>query len=73
MKKDLAFIGLENMHFEHLYPLISDNETLESRINRAGKQTSKAMKNGIGIYRDKKYFEVSAAQEALLKGVAIDT
>ena len=40
------------------YPLISDNETLQSLISRAGNLTSKALKNGISIYRDKKYFEV---------------
>jgi len=48
------------------YPLISDDETLQSIINRAGNLTSKALKNGISIYRDKKYFEVTAAQLALL-------
>ena len=40
-----------------LYPLISDNETLESVINRAGSLTEKALVNGISIFRDKKYFD----------------
>jgi protein involved in polysaccharide export with SLBB domain len=48
------------------YPLISDNETLQSVIGRAGNLTAKALKNGISIYRDKKYFEVTVAQNALL-------
>lgn len=38
------------------YPLISDNESLESFLNRAGGLTSKALSNGINIYRDKNYF-----------------
>jgi len=48
------------------YPLISDDETLQSVLNRAGSFTPKALKNGISIYRNKKYFEVTAAQSALL-------
>jgi protein involved in polysaccharide export with SLBB domain len=48
------------------YPLISDNETLQSVLNRAGNFTSKAMKDGIAIYRDRKYFEVTASQATLL-------
>jgi len=47
------------------YPLVSDNETLQSVINRAGSLTSKALKNGISIYRNKKYFEVTSAQVSL--------
>ena len=48
------------------YPLISDNETLQSVLNRAGNFTSNAMKNGIAIYRDRKYFEVTTSQATLL-------
>jgi protein involved in polysaccharide export with SLBB domain len=48
------------------YPLISDNETLQSFLSRAGNLTSKALKNGISIYRNKKYFEVTAAQPVFL-------
>lgn len=40
------------------YPLVSDNETLKSVINRAGGLTPKALKNGISIFRDQKYFDV---------------
>lgn len=39
------------------YPLISDNEDLSSILNRVGGLTSKALINGISIYRDKKYFQ----------------
>ena len=38
------------------YPLIRDNESLGSVIFRAGGLTSKALDNGILIYRNKKYF-----------------
>jgi len=48
------------------YPLISDNETLQSVIGRAGNLTAKALKNGISIYRDKKYFEATPSQSAVL-------
>ena len=48
------------------YSLISDNETLNSLLNRAGGLTSKALKNGISIYRDKKYFEISEIQKESL-------
>ena len=40
-----------------VYPLISDNEDLASILNRVGGLTSKALINGISIYRDKKYFQ----------------
>ena len=39
------------------YPLLSDNETLQSIIFRTGGLTSQALKNGISIYRDKNYFD----------------
>ena len=45
------------------YPLISDRETLKSFISRAGNLTSKALKNGITIYRDTKYFETTLVQD----------
>jgi len=38
------------------YPLIMDNESLQSIIDRIGGYTSQAMKDGISIYRKKKYF-----------------
>ena len=54
------------------YPLISDNETLLSILSRSGNLTSKALKNGISIYRDKKYFEVITGKNSTsLNGQAV--
>mgnify|MGYP001212391460 CR=1 FL=1 len=39
------------------YPLLSNNESLKSIIRRSGGLTELALKNGIAIYRDKKYFD----------------
>jgi len=64
-EKDNIYISGE-VNIPGAYPLVSDNETLQSVINRAGSLTSKALKNGISIYRDKKYFEVTPAQPVLL-------
>jgi protein involved in polysaccharide export with SLBB domain len=47
------------------YPLVKDNETLQSILNRAGGYTTKALENGISIYRDQKYFDVTTAQNVL--------
>ena len=41
------------------YPLIEDNESLQRILDRAGGLTSKALENGISIYRDKKYYELT--------------
>ena len=54
-EKDNIYISGE-VNIPGAYPLVSDNETLQSVIYRAGSLTSKALKNGISIYRDKKYF-----------------
>ena len=40
------------------YPLIKDDESLGSVLNRAGGLTSKALENGIGIFRNKEYFDI---------------
>ena len=48
------------------YPLIKDNETLMSILSRAGGYTTKALKNGISIYRDKKYFETTNSKKTSL-------
>ncbi len=45
------------------YPLISDNETLKSIIDRAGGFTERAQKKGISIYRDIKYIDYEEKQE----------
>jgi len=64
-EKDNIYISGE-VNIPGAYPLISDDETLQSVINRAGNFTSKALKNGISIYRDNKYFEVTVAQTTFL-------
>ena len=52
------------------YPIIKDNETLESVLQRAGGLTNKALKNGVSIYRLRKYFNHSFKKKAkkLMKG-----
>jgi protein involved in polysaccharide export with SLBB domain len=67
-EKDNIYINGE-VNIPGAYPLISDNETLESLLSRAGNLTPKALKNGISIYRDKKYFEVTSTQNAVLLDV----
>ena len=47
------------------YPLIKDNESLQSFIDRAGGLTSKALDNGISIYRNKKYFDSNLLKQDL--------
>jgi protein involved in polysaccharide export with SLBB domain len=64
-EKDNIYISGE-VNIPGAYPLISDNETLQSVIGRAGNLTTKGLKNGISIYRDKKYFEVTPAQSSVL-------
>ena len=64
-EKDNIYISGE-VNIPGAYPLVSDNETLQSVLSRAGNLTPKALKNGISIYRDKKYFEVTQAQSAVL-------
>jgi len=66
-EKDNIYISGE-VNIPGAYPLITDDETLQSIINRAGSFNSKALKNGISIYRDKKYFEVTAPRSALFSG-----
>jgi protein involved in polysaccharide export with SLBB domain len=39
------------------YPLLSDNETLQSILDRSGGFTKNALVDGISIYRNKKYFD----------------
>ncbi|SVD39577.1 uncharacterized protein METZ01_LOCUS392431, partial [marine metagenome] len=45
------------------YSLITDYETLESILNRAGGITNKALENGISIFRDTLYFEKPPEQK----------
>ena len=54
-KKNIFIVG--EVKVPGSYPIIKDNETLLSILNRAGGFTSKALEGGIAIYRDKKFFE----------------
>ena len=56
-KENIQILGEVNIPGS--YPLISDNETLESLLERAGNLTSKALTNGISIFREKQYFETN--------------
>ena len=60
-EKDNIYISGE-VNIPGSYPLISDRETLQSLISRAGNLTLKALNNGISIYRNKKFFEVAPTQ-----------
>ena len=39
------------------YPLVSDRESLKSLLERSGGLTSKALSDGISVFRKKKYFD----------------
>jgi protein involved in polysaccharide export with SLBB domain len=54
-KKDQVYISGE-VKIPGSYPLIIDNETLASILKRSGGLTSKALANGISIYRNSDYF-----------------
>ena len=54
LKKNVRITG--EVSIPGSYPIMSDGETLGSIINRAGKMTTKALQNGIEIYRQSKYF-----------------
>ena len=60
-KKNVKVYGEVNIPGS--YPLISDNESLESVLNRSGGLTSKALKNGISIFRDRQYFDNLSANK----------
>jgi protein involved in polysaccharide export with SLBB domain len=64
-EKDNIYVSGE-VNIPGAYPLASDNETLQSFLSRAGNLTPKALKNGISIYRDKKYFDVALTQSVVL-------
>ena len=49
------------------YPLLNDDESLKSLIDRAGGLSSKAFDNGISIFRDKIYFEDPPKDKILAK------
>lgn len=54
-RKNVQILGEVNIPGS--YPLLNDNESLKSLLNRAGDLSSKALDNGISIYRESVYFE----------------
>ena len=55
------------------YPLISDNETLESIIIRAGGFTRKKKKKGVSIFRDSKYFDFQETNQKAITSTQNNT
>ena len=49
------------------YPLVRDDESLESILQRAGGITSKALSDGISIYRNKEYFETKISNQFFIQ------
>ncbi len=60
-KKNVQILGEVNIPGS--YPLIREKETLRSLIDRAGGMTKKALKDGVSIYRDKKYVEKGLSKD----------
>ncbi|MBT4435393.1 hypothetical protein HOD02_03650 [bacterium] len=54
-KENILIVGEVNIPGS--YPLIEDGESLKKILRRAGGLTSKALQNGIAIYRSREYFE----------------
>jgi len=55
-KENILILGEVNV--PGAYPIINDNESLRSVLNRAGGFTPNALENGIAIYRNKKFFGI---------------
>ncbi len=55
------------------YPLIKDSETLQSLIKRSGGLTSKALKNGVSIFRNRKYFDQKILESKYLNKNILDS
>ncbi len=66
-KENIQIIGEVNIPGS--YPLTFDKENLSSLIERAGGLTTKALPNGISIFRKKNYFEIFRGSE---QNVAIE-
>jgi protein involved in polysaccharide export with SLBB domain len=64
-RKNVKVYGQVNVPGD--YPVISDNESLSSFLNRAGGLTSKALINGVEIYRSREYFKNSIVESVLLR------
>ncbi len=56
-KENIQLLG--EVHVPGSYPLIKDNETLESILKRANNLTPNALENGISIFRYKKFLQQS--------------
>ena len=56
---------LSEVNIPGAYPLLNDKESLASLIKRSGGLSSKALDNGISIYREKTYFEDPPEDEFL--------
>jgi len=54
-RKNVQILGEVNVPGS--YPLINDGESLQSLLDRSGGFSSKALDNGISIYREKIYFD----------------
>ena len=63
-KENIQVVGEVNVPGS--YPIISDGESLNSLLLRSGGLTTKALENGITIYRDKKYFEFNFSNKSIL-------
>jgi len=61
-KQNVQILGEVNIPGS--YPLISDKETLRSLLNRAGGLTSKALPDGVSIFRTKKYFDEGLTKDS---------
>jgi len=60
-RKNVQIVG--EINIPGSYPLTSDNETLSSLLNRAGGFTSKALYNGISIFRDKTFLGTKSIED----------
>jgi len=64
-RKNVQILGEVNIPGS--YPLINDDESLQSLLNRAGGFSSKALEGGVSIYREKTYFEDPPEDKILAK------
>jgi len=70
-KKNVQILG--EVHIPGSYPLIKDNETLQEFLARAGGLTSKALNNGISIYRENNFFDTIEDNEELMASKTLET
>jgi len=70
-RKNIQIVGEVNIPGS--YPLLDDNESLKSIINRAGGLSSKALDSGISIFREKIYFKNPPKDKVLNQLQALTT